>query len=142
MDLYAENILDHFKHPRHKTPVASPSAEHEEINHSCGDAVKLQIRLENGAIAELGWNGQGCAISQAGMSILSEELTGMKTEDAETITQTHVRELLGVPVGPRRFKCALLGLHTLKNTLRIARGEQPQSWTETVGSEDGAAHGN
>jgi nitrogen fixation NifU-like protein len=78
------------------------------------------------------WSGTGCAISQAAMSMLSEELAGMKTSDLEKMKTEHIYELLGVPVGPRRFKCALLCLHTLKNALRVHAGNEPQGWLETV----------
>ncbi len=133
MDLYAENILDHYRHPRGKITVDGPTVEQKEINLSCGDEVALQLLIADGKIAKLGWEGTGCAVSQAGMSILSEELTGMTTQQAEGLTRKDIDELLGVPIGPRRAKCAYLCLHTLKNALRKARGEVDQSWTETLG---------
>ncbi len=133
MDLYAENILDHYRHPRGQTALTDADAEHKEINVSCGDELTLQLKIKDGKITELGWDGTGCAISQAGMSMLSEELIGKTTAEAEMMTRGQIDELLAVPIGPRRFKCAYLCLHTLKNTLRTARGEALQGWTETVG---------
>jgi nitrogen fixation protein NifU and related proteins len=133
LDLYAENILDHYRHPRGKTPLTNPTVEQKEVNLSCGDEVTLQLMIENGTIVKLGWEGTGCAVSQAGMSILGEELIGMTVDDANALTQKNVNDLLGVPIGPRRFKCAYLCLHTLKNALRKATGNPPQGWTETVG---------
>lgn len=76
MDLYAENILDHFRHPRNSGELSPATADHEEFNHACGDALHLWVLIGNGTIAKIGWTGEGCAISQASMSILSEELTG------------------------------------------------------------------
>ena len=133
MDLYAENILDHYRHPRRKQLLESPSIEHEEVNHACGDTVTLQLSLEDGTLKEVGWTGTGCAISQACMSMLTEEMDGKNIEDMEKITKSEMLEFLGVPIGPRRIKCALLALHTLKNALRKNRGENLQSWLETVG---------
>lgn len=133
MDLYADNILDHYKHPRHAGTLDMPSVTREEINLSCGDRLALELRVEDHVIRELAWTGEGCAISQAGMSILSEELIGRTIDEAEAITPSRVKELLGVPVGTRRLKCALLCLHTLKNALSALRGESPRSWHETVG---------
>lgn len=136
LDLYAENVLDHFRHPRGKLAVAAPTVTRKEENLSCGDGVTLSLRIEENRIAAVGWEGQGCAISQAGMSMLAEELAGKSVAEAETLTVDRMKALLGVPVGPRRFKCALLGLHALRNALRLAEGKPAQSWTETVGVDD------
>lgn len=136
MDLYAENILDHYKHPRHTGTLPAPAVTREEINLSCGDRITLQLDIRNEIIHALAWTGEGCAISQAGMSILSEELIGKSTAEADALTPDRVKELLGVPVGTRRLKCALLSLHALKNALRAHRGEPAQSWHETVGNAE------
>lgn len=133
MDIYAENILDHFKSPRGQNSLADPSVEHRELNASCGDEITVKLKIDNGNTSALSWSGAGCAISQAAMSILSEELLGMKTENIDSMKPEHIKELLGVPVGTRRIKCALLCLHALKNALRKYRGEKSQSWLETVG---------
>lgn len=136
MDLYAENILDHFHSPRGQKVIESPTVEHKEENLSCGDELTIKVRIENDRIAEVSWSGTGCAISQAAMSMLSEELTGMSLSDIANLKQEKIYEMLGVPIGPRRFKCALLGLHTLKNALRKQEGKEPQSWLETVAVMD------
>lgn len=136
MDLYAENILDHYKTPRGKRALANPSVAHGEKNLSCGDGLTLQLIVKDGVIQELGWDGTGCAISQAGMSMLAEELVGKAVAEAAAIDSKHVTDLLGVPIGPRRVKCALLSLHTLKNTLRTLEGQPPQMWRETVGASE------
>lgn len=136
MDIYAENILDHYKNPRHKMPLASPTVEHEEANHSCGDTLAVQLQLENGRIAHLGWRGDGCAISQAGMSLMSEHLVGMPISEVMKLGKREVYNLLGVSIGPRRVKCALMCLHTVKNALHKAGGQPAQSWIDTVEIED------
>lgn len=135
MDLYAENILDHSKHPHHNGELADASVTHTENNPSCGDTVTLQLRIEEDKIADIAWTGDGCAISQAGMSMVSDELMGMCVLDAESLTEGRIKDLLGVPVGTRRIKCALLGLHTLKNTLHTHKGQPTQTWHETIGNE-------
>lgn len=132
MDLYAEEILDHYRHPRGKTRLAKPMVSHEEINHSCGDALTVDLTLAHGSVRAIGWEGTGCAISQACMSMLSEGVTGKTEDELLALTQKDIFEMLAVPIGPRRTKCALLALHTIKNALRIAHGDHPQSWSETV----------
>lgn len=132
MDLYAENILDHYRHPRGQEPLTNATVERREENLSCGDELTVRLALKDGAITGVSWEGTGCAISQAAMSILSEELVGMTSENVTTLKPERIYELLGVPVGPRRFKCALLCLHTLKNALRLHAKKDPQGWLETV----------
>ena len=132
MDLYAENILDHYRHPRAKQPLSSSSVSHEEVNLSCGDALTIHLKIEGDHVTEIGWEGSGCAISQAAMSMLSEELAGKSLDSVDALKKVNVYELLGVPVGPRRTKCALLGLHTLKNAVRKLKGVKMQGWGETV----------
>ena len=135
MDLYADNILDHYKHPRN-TGGISRAVTHREENISCGDDLTIDLVINDGVIADLKWRGEGCAISQAAMSLLSEELIGMNVANAQALKPAAIYTLLGVPVGPRRFKCALLCLHTLLNTLHASNKQPPQSWTQTVSLEN------
>jgi nitrogen fixation protein NifU and related proteins len=132
MDIYAENILDHFRNPRNCGEISDATVDHKEENIECGDDLRLYLKIENEKITNAKWEGKGCAISQASMSILSEELTGMSTEDAEKMTKEDIYELLGVPIGPRRFKCALIGLHALKNALLKTNEKELQSWAKTI----------
>jgi nitrogen fixation NifU-like protein len=133
MDIYAENILDHYRHPRGKVRLAVPSAEQKEVNLSCGDEVAVQLAINDDRITEIGWEGTGCAISQAAMSILGEELVGKSLDEINVMKAKDMHELLGVPVGPRRFKCALLGLHAVKNAVLVYQKKPVQGWSETAG---------
>lgn len=132
MDIFAENILDHYRHPRSKGDLASPTVMHAENNPSCGDTITLHLTIKNDRITEVAWQGEGCAISQAGMSLLSEELSGKKLSEMDLLSPQTMRDLLGVAVSTRRLKCALLPLHTLKNALHLWRKEKTQSWNETM----------
>ncbi len=132
MDIYAENILDHYKHPRNSGTLDEPTVCHREQNLSCGDDLTIDLTIKNGVISDMKWRGEGCAISQAATSLLSEELVGMTVTDAMSQKPEHIYALLGVPIGPRRLKCALLCVHTLRNALRTARKEPVQSWRETL----------
>lgn len=136
MDLYAENILDHYRDPRCKGTLSNATVTHGEANISCGDEVTMYVKIEDERIVRVTWEGTGCAISQAGLSILCEELEGMSVRDAIALKKDDIYELLGIPVGPRRFKCALLCLHTLKNTLHSYADEPVQSWLQTTEIED------
>lgn len=132
MDVYAENILDHYKHPRNTGHLSAPTVKHQEQNLSCGDELTVELLLEQGVIKDIKWHGQGCAISQAAMSLLSEELMGKPLHDASAMNKDSILALLGVPIGVRRLKCALLGLHTLKNALRQSEQKEALSWLHNV----------
>lgn len=137
MDLYAENILEHHRHPRHKAPIANPTIEHSENNPACGDAITVALKIEKGKITAAGWNGSGCALSQAGISILLEKISGMKAADAATLPPKDMRSLLGVPLTTRRLQCAFLPLLALRNALRKWKGEPTETWPELL-DEDAA----
>ncbi len=132
MDLYADQILDHYKHPRHSGSLTNATIIHEEANLSCGDRVKIELHIKDDVVTELGWTGAGCAISQAGMSLLSEVIAGKKADELLGLKRVDVVALLGVPISERRLKCALLSLHTLQNALRSHQKLPTQSWVETV----------
>jgi len=128
MDVYGENILDHYRHPRGQKKLSNPDIEHEEANHSCGDRISVEMKMNGNSVDEIGWTGDGCAISQAAMSMLMEDFP----DDIEQFSPKEMIELLEVPIGARRTKCALLGLHALKNAMRKSKGEKPLGWTETL----------
>jgi nitrogen fixation protein NifU and related proteins len=141
MDIYAENILDHSRSPHGKKPIAKPTIEHEESNPACGDVLSIQLKIvedpehverKDEKIIQIGWSGEGCAISQAGMSLLFEKLKGMNLSEIEALNAQTMHDLLGVPIGPRRIKCALLALHVLKNAVHKLKEEEAQSWNKTI----------
>ncbi len=115
--LYREVLLDHYWNPRNQGTLPHPDASAEEDNPLCGDRVRLDLALKNGAIGEVRFEGTGCAISQAATSLLTEKLAGMKTTDAKKLSEEDMLKILGVNVSPARLKCALLGLKTLEKAL-------------------------
>lgn len=136
MDLYAENILDHYRHPRKKGSLPDATLSHHEENASCGDDLTIHLTIRGDRVEAIRWEGNGCAISQAGMSIMAEEWEGKSLKELTQVSKEDVRSMLGVHVGPRRFKCAFLCLHALKNALCIAQGKSAQTWLETVEIEN------
>jgi nitrogen fixation protein NifU and related proteins len=113
-NMYRENILDHGMHPRNKGILEPADIDHEESNPLCGDRLRLTARVdENGIIQEIGWDGEGCAISQAAASMLGEEIIGKSLDEVKHITRDHILELLGIPLTINRMKCALLSLKVL-----------------------------
>jgi len=97
----------------------------------------MELKIKKGKIIAAGWNGSGCALSQAGISMLLEKITGMKAADAAALSPKDMRSLLGVPLTTRRFQCAFLSLMALHNALRKWKGEPTETWPELL-EEDSA----
>ncbi len=114
MDMYREIILDHARSPRHPGILNPADVDHEEHNPLCGDRLRLTLRLdENQCITDIAWDGEGCAISQATASMLSEEILGKTLEEVRQLTKDDILELVGIPLTINRVKCALLSLKAL-----------------------------
>lgn len=118
MDLYSEIILDHYKNPHHHGKLAKPSVTIIEHNTLCGDKIELDLKFENGKVTEVGTVTEGCAISQAAMSLLSDELIGKTAEEIAAIKNEKMYSLLNVPISPGRVKCALLGLAAAQKAVK------------------------
>lgn len=113
-ELYRENILDHYKHPRHRGTLEQPDITYEDANPLCGDQLRIDLKVEDGRIAEIRHSGHGCSISQAAASMLCERMAGRPLAEVKELTREDVLEMLGIELGPVRLKCALLALKTLK----------------------------
>ena len=116
-DLYRDYILDHYKRPRNFGELEPHDLEALEHNPLCGDELGVQIRVKDGRIDELRFQGHGCAISQAAASIASEELTGMPLDEIATLDADWMIDLLGIPVSATRRKCALLNLKVVRGAV-------------------------
>lgn len=133
--LYQEVILDHYKRPHHKGLTAGDIQVHH-INPSCGDEVTLSLKIEDQKVGEISWDGAGCSISQASVSIMSDLLTGKSISEAGSILDSFVSmmqskgadqgdeevledgvALAGVSKYPARIKCALLGWMAYKDAV-------------------------
>jgi nitrogen fixation protein NifU and related proteins len=115
-ELYRENILDHYKRPRNFGRPEHFDLEFEDTNPFCGDEQHVYIVLDDeGRVAEIGFEGRGCAISTAATSMLSEELAGKTREELLRLDKDFVLDLLGIEISATRLKCALLGLKVVKS---------------------------
>jgi nitrogen fixation NifU-like protein len=133
--LYQEVILDHYKRPHHKGLTAGDIQVHH-INPSCGDEITLSLKMNSGKVDSITWDGMGCSISQASVSIMSDLLIGKSAIEAEAILDSFVSmmqskgadqgdeeiledgvALAGVSKYPARIKCALLGWMAYKDAV-------------------------
>ena len=113
-DLYRDQIIDHYQNPRNHGTLENPDISYEEDNPVCGDHVRIDLKIDDGKVADARFSGHGCAISQASASMLTEEIIGKSLDEVRHIDKDYVLEMLGIPLGPVRLKCALLSLKVLK----------------------------
>ena len=137
MDLktfYREVILDHYKKPRNSAELPEPDRVSQCKNPSCGDRVTLQLKVDDGVISEVGLIGNGCAISQASASLLTDEIKGRPLAEVEEMKNQDILDLLGIEISPARLKCALLSVDTLHRALDGREGGQTTPEISGVGA--------
>lgn len=113
-DFYQQNILDHSRYPRNSGRLEQPTVSREEVNPLCGDKLQVDLLIEDEVVTDVRFTGRGCAISQAAASMLTDEIKGKPLAEVRAIGKADVIELLGIPIGYTRLKCALLGLKAIK----------------------------
>ena len=112
--IYREIILDHYQNPRNRGILDPNDYTYEDNNPLCGDEVRIDVRVKDGAVDDIAFSGQGCAISQASASILMELVDGRTLDEVKMIGKEELLEELGIELSPARLKCALLSLKVLK----------------------------
>ncbi|MEO6991065.1 MAG: Fe-S cluster assembly sulfur transfer protein SufU [Candidatus Baltobacteraceae bacterium] len=136
-DLYKEYILDHYRNPRNFGQLDAPDIVAEDVNPLCGDRIRVELKIRDGRVEDFRFSGQGCAISQASMSMLGETIRGQRLEDVARIDTDAVVENVGIGISPTRRKCATLGLKVLRTAVlgEIASwpGEDPESGRSSSG---------
>ena len=140
--MYREIIVDHYKHPEHRGLLDDFDAEIHHVNPTCGDEVTLRIRVADGTVKDVGWVGEGCSISQASTSVMSDLVVGRPVEQALAMQEKFLRLMQsqgkgglaelsdkeadelgdavafeGVSKYPARVKCALLGWMAMKGAV-------------------------
>ena len=122
-NFYREQILDHYKSPRNRGELDPKDATADGTNPLCGDEITVDLRLtDDERIEAVRFRGQGCAISQAAMSMLSEEMEGKPATEIAALGREDMIDLLGIQLSPVRLKCALLGLGVVKVALNSSVG--------------------
>jgi nitrogen fixation NifU-like protein len=145
-ELYRQVILDHYRNPRRRGTLSGPHVHAEGLNPSCGDEFSLDIQIEGGVITDAAIQGQGCSISQASGSMMTDVIVGKTVDEAREVTATfklmmgieegddpldperpgavlgELEALQGVKKFPVRIKCADLPWTTLAEALDNSEG--------------------
>jgi nitrogen fixation NifU-like protein len=138
-NLYRDFILEHYRNP-HNTGELEPHDLHfADANPTCGDEMRITLRLDGERIADVAFLGRGCAISQASASILTDELRGMSLDEIRDLDPRLVLDGLGVPIGPARLKCALLVYKVLQGAVRGAEFGWPDEAEVLAGANEGGS---
>lgn len=117
-DMYQQNILDHYKHPRNFGEIPDAPAKAHAANPLCGDELDYFLVFDaQDNVADVKFSGRGCTITVASASMLSEKLKGMSRKAIEAMTNVEAVDLLGVPVNPARMKCATLALEAVQQAI-------------------------
>ena len=132
-DMYRQQILDHYKNPRNYGEMEDPTFSHVGENPSCGDTIRVDVRLEDDGetIEYVAFSGDGCAISQASASMLSQKLPGMTVEELKEMDRDDIVDMLGVDISPMRIKCAVLAEKVAQDGAKIYEGEIDLDKTST-----------
>ena len=123
MNVYKEEILDHFHNPRNYGQLIGAKNSATAENPSCGDKIRIDIAIKNDIVTDIKFSGEGCAISQAAASLLTEYVKGKKRTVLKKMEKTAMLQLLGLELSPTRLRCGLLALETLHKAINT--NQQP-----------------
>ena len=120
-DLYREQILDHYRNPRNFGKLTSITVTASDNLVSCGDRLSMELLIKTGKITDIKFQGEGCAISMASASLLTEQVKNKKIADLKHLGKDDILKLLGINPTPTRLKCALLSLEVLHKAINQMR---------------------
>ena len=138
-ELYREVILDHYRHPRNRGSIGSPTVSRQGYNPLCGDEIVVDLLVNGGVVEDVAVRGGGCSISQSSASMMSEAIVGRTVDEVESLfggftammrgsddvdldSLGDLEALMGVRKFPVRVKCATLAWHTLREALQELTG--------------------
>lgn len=117
-DIYRDIVIDHYKNPRNVGSIKDADVHGHDDNAVCGDTVDIFLCFNaHDKVSEVKWNGEGCALSQASASLLSEILVGKTRAEVAAVSDDEILAIIGTSLNPSRRKCATLSIASLKKGL-------------------------
>ncbi len=115
--IQAEVVMEHYKSPRNYGAIKNPTHEVTDNNPLCGDTLHFSFTVKDDVVEDVKFVGQGCSISQASASMMTELIMGKKVADILKISEQEVIDMIGLNLGPNRERCALLSLNAIQKGL-------------------------
>jgi nitrogen fixation NifU-like protein len=116
MDLYRQNLLDHYTHPRNQGQLKSFTHQSAADNPLCGDSIQVWIDVKDGLIKDISFEADSCAITMASASLVTEQIKGKPIDQALQLQLEDIQEMLGSPLTTSRQQCALVVLEAIKKS--------------------------
>lgn len=117
MNIYGEKLLDHYSNPRNYGELEKADSTKELENISCGDSIKVSVKLANGIIDDIKFTGEGCAVAIGTASMLMEYAKGKSVKEMKKYSLDDLLDLIGIELTISRLKCANLSLESLHKAL-------------------------
>jgi nitrogen fixation protein NifU and related proteins len=117
MDLYREEMLDHYKNPRNFKDIPNATHQAHAVNPLCGDEINISAVVENGIIKDIGFQSQSCSITMATASMVTEHLLNKSVDEINQLTPEKIQEMLGVELNTSRVNCAVVVVNALKQAV-------------------------
>lgn len=123
MEVYRENILEHYRAPRNQGHLKNPNRQGKAVNPLCGDSLSIELSIgDDGRVTDVAFTGTGCAVSQASASLMTETMRGKTVGELTALGKDDVFQVLGGPIAPSREPCALLVLKGVTDALTKGHG--------------------
>jgi nitrogen fixation NifU-like protein len=132
LDLYAEDLVANYEHPHNKKSMSDCDSSSHEYNTTCGDDITIYIKVKDGKVADVSFDGSGCAISVGTASKLTDAIKGKSVSEIESLGFDFIVDLIGIDPGPARAKCATISLKALKHAVFIYEHKKPDGETERL----------
>ena len=123
MDIYSENIMEHYRYPINIGKLENENVSYKDSNPLCGDNIEVSLLIDNDKITDIKYISEGCAISRASSSIISEKIKGMNLKDVLVLNKDFVLDSIGIQLNPIRLKCAMLSLRAIQKAVTKYLGE-------------------
>lgn len=117
-DIYRQHIMELYKEPKNFEEMKNPTHEYEETSPTCGDEIKIQLKIKKGKVEDAKFYGSGCVISVVSSSLLTEKLKGMDMKDIEKMNKDDVLDMIGIKLNPARLGCALIPLKAAQKAIK------------------------
>ena len=123
--MFVENILDHYRNPKNFGKIPDAQIKNREYNPLCGDDYEFHLKLQENIVIDVKFSGDGCAISKASASLLSEHIKKKSLEEIKQMRLADIMKLLGAEISTARIKCALLPLIAVQKGIQnFEKGER------------------